>query len=245
MSITTNEPLNLKKLDSNLWMSTLDQTDERGTYHGKTQSIWITTNEPLSKEQRARFEELGVTLPNAAPAYSKGSSFVYTGELQEGANLKAFLGLPTISKVRGSEVLTPLQESTPAREALTELRATSGAAYAFIELLGQEGVAQKAQRIILAAMENLVAPGEAEHEDSSAYKDCFVSVIQRAVLKASTTGTRHRDRITSTEQLAKELQDLVNEELSLDQHPTSQALARDVRLLGEQLESIARPRRVA
>ena len=244
MSINTNEPLQIKKMCGPLLMSAVPQTDEQGMYHGKAPSIWITTRDPLSKEQRQRLEELGVTLSSPAPAYSRDSSFVYTAELQPGANLKAFLALPMILHVRVSETLSPLPESTPTRGALEELQATSGASYSFIELLGREGVSQRAQRVILTAVENLVAPGDAEREDCSAYKDCFIAVVHSAIRKTSGPGRGYSEGITSTSQLAKALQDVAVQELSADPHPTSQALARDVGELGEQLALVATPRRV-
>lgn len=244
MSVSTNEPMQIKKVCPSLIMSAVPQTDQGGIYQGETQSIWIRTREPLGKEQRQRFEEMGIRLSRSNPAYSQGSSFVYTADLQHGAQLKAFLALPVVLQVRGSERLTPLNERTAARDALDELRSTSGASHAFTEYLVSAGVSQRAQRVILSAVENLVAPGEVEQEDDSPYKGCFASVIHQAVTRTKVPGKGEKEWITSTRGLAEALREIVEGQLATDSHPTSQALARDTRDLSEQLDSIATPRRV-
>ena len=133
MAINTNEPINTKKLCPNLALAAVPHTDKSGIYHGEAQSIWLRTGVLLDKEQREELAGLGIILSQPQPAYSQGSTFVYTAELVPEANLKTFLALPAVLQVRVSARLEPLQEHSPARSALEELKISSGAPLRFIE----------------------------------------------------------------------------------------------------------------
>lgn len=240
MSISTNEPLITKKLCPNLAMSAVPHTDPGGIYHGEAQSIWVRTGAPLSKEQRQHIERLGVILNQPRPAYSQGSSFVYTAELQPGANLKAFLSLRDVLQVRGSDRLEPLKEQSPARSILEELKITSGAPVRLIEILNSKGVAQKAQRILLGALEDLDLRDGSLDADSSPYKDLLADTMGEVIVMASLQGRGGVPRpVTSTRTLADVMKQHARTIRGEEPDHISLNLAQDLEEIAEQLRCIA------
>jgi len=185
-------------------------------------------------------EQLGVILNQPHPAYSQGSSFVYTAELQSGANLKAFLALRDVLQVRGSYRLEPLKKQSEARSTLEGLKITSGAPVGLIELLDLKGVAQKAQRILLGALEDLDLRGGGLDGDSSPYKDLLANTIGEAIVMASLQGRGGIPRLmTSTRTLADVMKQHATTIKGEEPDQVSLNLAHDLEEIAEQLRSIA------
>jgi hypothetical protein len=240
MSISTNEPLLTKKLCPNLTMSAVPKTDKGGIYRGEAQAIWITTRAPLGKEQRDNLSQMGIVLSQPQPAHSRDSSFVYTAELTTGANLKAFLALPTVLQARGSSKLKPLEDVTPERAALDDLKLSSSAGAWFLENLNAAGVAQKAQRLILKMLEGVEGRESSIDFDPSAYGDRLTAVISETVRTAClSTLQRGPERVTSTRVLAETIQSTADAIRAENRGGISFILAQDLQDLADQLDTVA------
>ena len=241
MSINTNETLQTKKLCPNLMVSALPHTDQTGTYTGETQSIWMRTSVPLNREKIQQMEAMGITFASPTPSYSQGSSFVYIAEIRQGANLKEFLAQPIVLDVRGSQKLEPLTQEKSARSALEELRMTSDAPIKFLELLNMLGVANKAQRIILSAIDTFGERPGATPDDGSSHRELLACTISEAIWAADrqqVKGSIPRPAI-STHILAEVMREHAQTIQQEGRDATSRALAQDIMEIADQLSMIA------
>lgn len=142
--------------------------------------------------------------------------------------------------MRGSDRLEPLKEQSPARSILEELKITSGAPVRLIEILNSKGVAQKAQRILLGALEDLDLRDGSLDADSSPYKDLLADTMGEVIVMASLQGRGGVPRpVTSTRTLADVMKQHARTIRGEEPDHISLNLAQDLEEIAEQLRCIA------